>query len=354
VSAAVARDVHPSAAPRGRRWLLLAILAAALLVPGTPLIQSLAPIASMGLIVVPALACCAVVAWSLGGKAWLPVVWLALVMVVWLQPAGNRYAVIERGWVLVLVSFFGLISLAGPPSTRFFPRALTAVAGTASLAALLLIGTAGAAQLVSRVTRVELARRPNAALEWVRGITEPTAKGRTAPVRPAATGSVETLGRTLEEVLRTLPEDAMPIYPALLGLESLAALALAWELFHYMSRTRLGEPLRPIREFRFSDRLAWGFIVGATLVVLPTGEPWRTVGLNFVLFFGALYAVRGLGVLVWFLETRRASPSAVVALAVAASLLSAPAAIGLGLLGLGDSWLDWRRTGTAPTSHPAR
>ncbi len=352
----MARDIHPSAAHHGRRWLLLAILAAALLVPGTPLIQSLAPIASMGLIVVPALACCAVVAWTLGGKAWLAVVWLALalVMIVWLQPAGNRYSVIERGWVLVLVSLFGLISLAGPSSTRFFPRALTAVAGTASLAALLLVGTAGATQLVSRVTRVELARRPNAALEWVRGITEPTAKGRTVSTPPAATGSVETLGRTLEEVLRTLPEDAVPIYPALLGLESLAALALAWELFHYMSRTRLGEPLRPIREFRFSDRLAWGFIVGATLVVLPTGEPWRTVGLNFVLFFGAVYAVRGLGVLVWFLETRRASASAVVALAVTASLLSAPAAIGLGLLGLGDSWVDWRRTGAAPTSHPAR
>jgi len=352
----VARDVYPSVASRGRRWLLLAVLAAALLVPGTPLIQSLAPIASMGLIVVPALACCAVVAWTLGGKAWLAAVWLALalVMVVWMQPAGNSYAVIERGWVLVLVSIFGLISLMGPGSARFFPRALTAVAGTAALAALLLVGTAGATRVVARVTRVELARRPNAALDWVHGIMEPTANGRTASAPPVAVGSVETLGQTLEEVLRALPEDAMPIYPALLGLESLAALALAWELFHYMSRTRLGEPLRPIREFRFSDRLAWGFIVGATLVVLPTGEPWRTVGLNFVLFFGALYAVRGLGVLVWFLETRRASAPAVVALAVTASLLSAPAAIGLGLLGLGDSWLDWRRTGAAPTSHPAR
>ena len=350
----MARDVSPSAAPRGRRWLLLAVLAAALLVPGTPLVESLAPIASMGLIVVPALACCALVAWTLGGKPWLAGVWLALAlfMVVWMQPPGNSYAVIERGWVLVLVSLFGLISLAGPASARFFPRALTAVAGTASLAALLLIGTAGAPRVVSRVTRVELARRPNAALDWVHGITDP-ANGRIASA-PAATGSVETLGRTLEEVLRTLPEDAMPIYPALLGLESLAALALAWELFHYMSRTRLGEPLRPIREFRFSDRLAWGFIVGAALVVLPTGEPWRTVGLNFVLFFGALYAVRGLGVLVWFLETRRVSAPAVVALTVTASLLSAPAAIGLGLLGLGDSWLDWRRAGVAPTSHPAR
>jgi hypothetical protein len=32
-----------------------------------------------------------------------------------------------------------------------------------------------------------------------------------------------------------------------------------------------------------------------------------------------------------------------VALAIVASLLSAPVAVALGLLGLGDSWLDWRR-----------
>jgi uncharacterized protein YybS (DUF2232 family) len=72
-----------------------------------------------------------------------------------------------------------------------------------------------------------------------------------------------------------------------------------------------------------------------------------------VLFFGALYAVRGLGVLVWFLQTRRVSAPAVVALAVTASVLSAPAAVGLGLLGLGDSWMDWRRMQPSPSS-PAR
>ena len=346
------RDVDRPA----RRWLLLAVLAAALLVPGTPLLQSLAPVGSMGLLVVPAVAACAVVGWTAGGRGWLAGVWVALAvaLLVWTQIPGSTYGLLERGWVVMLVSLFGLVCITSAGSTPFFPRALAALAATTMLASILVIGTPGALRTLVQAARVELAGRPNAALDWVRQVVDtPSPGGAAGPTAPVGESAV-SVGRTLEGVLRSLPEDAMPVFPALLALESLAALALAWELFHYISRTRVGEPLGALRDFRFSDQLAWGLIVGLTLVVLPTAAPWRLVGLNVVLFFGALYAVRGLGVLVWFLQTRRASAPVIVALAVTASLLSAPTALGLGLVGLGDSWLDWRRSPVTPTSHPAR
>jgi hypothetical protein len=352
----VSTDVARDGVRQGRRWLLLAVLAAALLVPGTPLVQSLAPIDATGLLIVPALAICAVVAWALGGRGWLAAVWvtLAVVVLIWTNPTGGSYAALERGWVLALVAFFGLVCVASAAATRFFTRAMTALAATTTLAVLLLAGTPGATRAVTKALSAEMAGRRNAALEWVRGMTATSPDRLVRPTPLPATGSAESMERTLEDVLASLPQDSLPLAPALLALESLAALALAWELFHYISRTRIGEPLRPVRDFRFSDQLVWGLIVGVTLIVAPTPDPWRMIGLNLALFFGALYAVRGLGVLVWFLETRRASASAVVALAVTASLLSAPAAVGLGLLGLGDSWLDWRGTEPTPTTHPVR
>jgi hypothetical protein len=120
----------------------------------------------------------------------------------------------------------------------------------------------------------------------------------------------------------------------------LAALALAWAAYHRLGRTRLGAPLSPFKEFRFNDQLVWGLIVGLTIVFLPTLAGLRAAGANLLVFFGALYALRGLGVLAWFL-----APGAVAsALAVGAAMLLWPillvAALGLGL---GDTWADWRR-----------
>jgi hypothetical protein len=69
-----------------------------------------------------------------------------------------------------------------------------------------------------------------------------------------------------------------------------------------------------------------------------------------LVFFGALYAMRGLGVLTWFM----APGSLGLALAVAFVLLWAPVlnafaalafmtlAVAALALGLGDTWADWR------------
>jgi hypothetical protein len=154
-----------------------------------------------------------------------------------------------------------------------------------------------------------------------------------------------------EQQLTTLSRLGLTLFPSLLALESLAALALAWSVYHRLSRARIGAPLAPLREFRFNDQLVWGLIVGLTTVFLPTLQNFRGLGRNLLVFFSALYAVRGLGVLAWFL-----APGALAAgLAVGFAMLLLPiiqvvAAFGFMLLlitafglGLGDTWADWRR-----------
>jgi len=109
---------------------------------------------------------------------------------------------------------------------------------------------------------------------------------------------------------------------------------------------RLRPPLGSLTTFRFNDQLVWGLVAGVTLVILPSLAPLRAVGFNLLLFFGALYALRGLGILRW-LASERVALAAVVGLALLLPIvgleLLAGALSGLALaIGLGDTWGDWR------------
>jgi hypothetical protein len=153
-----------------------------------------------------------------------------------------------------------------------------------------------------------------------------------------------------EKQLGVIAQAGVLLYPSLLALESLVALALAWSVYHRLARARLGPPLGALRDFRFNDQLVWGLIVGLTIVFLPTLASVRVVGRNLLVFFGALYAVRGLGVLSWFMAPGALAISAGVGFVMLfLPVLSAIALLGfmfLGIaafgLGLGDTWADWR------------
>ncbi|MGZ3500861.1 MAG: DUF2232 domain-containing protein, partial [Gemmatimonadaceae bacterium] len=146
-----------------------------------------------------------------------------------------------------------------------------------------------------------------------------------------------------EAVIRALPEHAAGLLPALLALESLATLALAWAIFQRLSSGRIGPPLSPLTEFRFNDQLVWGVAVGATLCLLPTFADGRSAGFNLLAFFGTLYLLRGLGVLAWITKGRY--------LVLGILSLIPPFGMMLGVLalalGLGDTWLDLRRRAKA-------
>lgn len=147
-------------------------------------------------------------------------------------------------------------------------------------------------------------------------------------------------GATLAEAVRSFAEVAKAIYPSLLGLATVAAVAVAT----YITRRMEGieAAVTPLREFRFGDHLAWVLVVGLALSIIPAGG-WATrTGANVVVFMGGLYILRGAGVLVW-LGTSVISSGWSIALWSIAAILFYPVTLGAAfVLGLSDTWLDLR------------
>lgn len=147
-------------------------------------------------------------------------------------------------------------------------------------------------------------------------------------------------GSTVADAVRSFADVAKVIYPGLLGLASLAALAVT----EYVTRRMEGveAAVAPLREFRFGDHLAWALVAGLLLLILPTAG-WATrTGANVVTFMSGLYILRGAGVLAW-LGTSVISSGWSVALWSIAAILFYPVTLGTAfVLGLSDTWLDLR------------
>jgi hypothetical protein len=336
-----------AAAPREHGWVLfLSALASFLLLPATPVLQVLGPIAQPVMLLVPLLAACALVGWVSGGRFLIAAAWALLAVGALFSvpaPAGVSvaYVELERGWAVLLAAAFGFVSLA-VPSTRFFTRALVTLVVALALAAVAFLGAARPAATATRTIEGEINRRTAIAeQEWQQSVG--AYQNALTAVGPEGRASAEEMQQAMRELVTTVPaRESERFFPALLLLESLVALALAWALYHRLSRARIGLPLARLRDFRFNDQLVWGVIVGIVFLVVPTLHAWRNVGANLTLFFGTLYAVRGTGVLAWFLRSARPGLVTVLAVALLAGLLAPAFALGLGLIGLGDTWEDWR------------
>jgi hypothetical protein len=357
-------DVAATPVARERGWgPTVAALVACLVVAAAPLwppaaglaaalVRVLVPVEQTMLLVVPAVAACALVGWWAGGRLALALAWLILAAWVIRQPipAGTQgYATLARGWALLVASAFGLVCLVGP-RRPFLVRGLGALGLSVFVSITAILAGQRDPRQLGAVMEAEYERRVESSLAaWHRHT-------RDAAWRSFADGSPELAARAEEAAARisTLPRTVARVAPALLGLESLAALGLAWGLYHRLSRARLGAPLGSLRTFRFSDQLVWALVAGATMAILPSLVPLRDVGINLLIFFGALYALRGLGILRWL------APDRVAALALLGVLLLVPV-LGVVLLcgtlavvalavGLGDTWGDWRNRGARPTT----
>ena len=336
--------VAPAPAERGWGKLLLA-LTAFLFLPHLQPLRALLPVEETLLLLLPALAACCLVGWWAGGRILLAVVWVAVACWVLTQSAvPGTFDNLVRGWSLVLAGAFGLLCLVRLQHT-FFGRALTAV----GLALLLVLGLGVkgpfTATRARQTVQVELARRNTESMTTFRGI---------AQQYPEATKSMPQLGTMLDDLeqqLRATSAAGVGLAPSLLLLQSLTALALAWATYHRIARTRIGAPLGPLRDFRFNDQLVWGLIAGLAIVFVPALDFLDAAGRNLLVFFGALYAIRGFGVLSWFLAPGALAVMLMVGfamlwlpvltpVAVLGFMLLALAAFGLGL---GDTWADWRR-----------
>jgi hypothetical protein len=252
--------------------------------------------------------------------------WAGLLVLAWalaLVPVASPGTMIGKGWALVLAAGFLLVTVLRP-RWGAFSRALAALAGavTVGSAALALTGgwtavdamvSAQFRDLASLLTGEMRAQYPDAF--WV-------------------SSAVEFYER--------MAEGAGRVFPALLGLQSVAALALVWWAF---SRTRGGAgsrlQLRPLREFRFNDSLVWVAIAGLGLLALPGGEGVARAGYNLLVFMGALYALRGIAVFVFLARGARSATSLVIGTLAALFFYQLVLTAAL-LVGLGDTWLDVR------------
>lgn len=351
----MAETVAPAPAERGWAKLLVAILAF-VVVPTIPQFRAMLPIEHTIVLLVPALAACFVVGWWAGGRLTLALVFVAVALYLVLQPPATPsvFANLQRGWSLLLAGAFGLVCLFGV-RRPVFVRALVAMAMALLLAVVMSsLGPVNGPE-VHNAIQTELARRNTETMTTLNAFIAQYPddwKNLVDKVPRLDSLPVET-----QKQLGIFASAGTGLYPSLLLLESLVALALAWATYHRFGRARLGPPLAPLRDFRFNDQLVWGLIVGLTIVFLPTLSGFELFGRNLLVFFGALYAVRGLGVLSWFLAPRVLAVAAAVGFAMLwAPFLNVVAVLGfmsLALaafgLGLGDTWADWRNR-ARPTS----
>lgn len=234
------------------------------------------------------------------------------------SPAGPFWY-FERGWALVLGAWF-VLGGAVRPGLRFLPRALASIVAAAlTSAAIFAIG--GGWLGLDSVIATEYREAGAQGAAFFRQLQS----GATA----ADLGSAWERAAAIQAV----------IYPALVALGSLAALAVAWwgarRLIH-----REAQPLGALREFRFNDELVWTVIAGLALWLLPLGAAAHRIGLNALTFMAGLYALRGAAVLLSMLGAIR--PLGAV-LGVAVVVLLYPFVMSAALVvGLTDTWLDFR------------
>lgn len=322
-------------APGWRSALLALIVFLAL--PGFPsALRSILPITETWILLAAALAICAALGWWNGGGGWLAVAAVLLGWYAAMAPVGTgpgEYPSLVHGWALLLGASFGLTSLL-TPGQRFLSRALGAVGIATVVAFAVAVSTPDGVSAVRSVMKSDFDRRTEATVSEVNGMAA-TPFWKSAAQRNPGLDSMVT--SNVAE-LRTIGDQAPDTVPAFLTLESLLALALAWVMFHRISNVDLGPALGKVKEFRFNDQLVWGLAVGATIFFLPVFADGRNAGLNLLVFFGALYLLRGVGVLSFMTRSKWAA-TLLIAMTVLAPLMLGALALGIGV---GDTWMDWR------------
>ena len=251
--------------------------------------------------------------WIFGAAAWTAL-WLN-------QPGGLAAQFARAGAVLLTGTFLALT--VWRPSARF-SRALTAtaLAGAALVVWMWHLGVGWGE--VQRAVEHNL---------WTYNRDLLVRLSQAAPSRP----NVDSLLQEMSAMVRTIGS----LYPALLVLASVGGLRLAWVWSHRISRHPIGPAPTSFSTFGFSDQLIWGWVVGLALCLLPLPKMAASVGANLLLVLAMLYAARGLAV--FSVGSGRVPRPVIAAITIVAMFLLPFVVGGLTLLGLADTWLDFRR-----------
>ena len=253
-----------------------------------------------------------------GGATFIATV-LAMLVVLVGPRDGFWYA--ERAWALVAGGLFAAFSIA-LPRWSLTSRTLASVGGTVAAFAGLLAFRADAWASVDWAISDRL--RAGFAT-WLDAIT--VLRDGQAPSQAL----VSAIYRTVEA--------QVAVFPALLAIETMAALGATWWLYVRIVH-RTDDGLGPLARFRFNDHLVWLMIGGLALVTGWASEGVTRIGANLAVFMAALYAARGLAVGVAVSGGISLLGITMIVLGV---LFAAPVVIGFAvLLGVADTWLDLR------------
>jgi hypothetical protein len=243
----------------------------------------------------------------------------ALAMVLALSGVRDPLWYVERGWAVVLGGFFTGITLAFP-AWRLTTRSLAAVGGSVISVSVFFVLRSGAWLEID----MSVAERLQASVGTLLDAMTVLRQGEAVP--PALVNAV----------YRTIELQAA-VFPAMVALESLGALALAWWLFVRLVH-KADDGVGPVARFRFNDHLVWLMI--AALVIVVAGQGAARLGANLAVFMGTLYAVRGLAVMVAVSGGLSFIGYSMFTLGI---LVAAPFVLGfMAVLGIADTWLDLR------------
>ncbi len=250
--------------------------------------------------------------------AWLGVA--AVWMGAWLVPAGNVAEQLLRAAAVLVTGGFLAITLARPAPV--FRRAVLAL-GFASVAL----------ALWSVAFHLEWS-------ELKAAVGRDAARTFSELAKQAGGAGGGETADLLRQMANSAPAWAA-LTPGLVFLNGLLGTLLAWSLYQGIAVRPIGDPPAPFRSFRFSDQMVWLPVAGLALALFPVSAGLREGGANLLLVAVALYAARGLAV-VGAGAGRLPRLTATVVAVVAFFLL--PFVVGgLTLLGLADTWLDFRR-----------
>jgi hypothetical protein len=253
-------------------------------------------------------------------------VWLAIAALwslVWLSESGGLSGQFARA-AAVLVSGSFLALTVWRPSNQL-SRCLTATAGAAVALGAWMVGLGVHWSELRQAIQLDLATFDRLARVQWQGMS----------------GATEALAD-----LSAMSDTVSTLYPGLLALAAIAGLRLAWTWYHRIAERPIGPAPAPFPAFSFNDQIVWGAVIGVALLLVPLPGA-GVVGANLVLVWAALYAARGLAVFAAL--TSRVPAAVLVALGLVTLLLLPFVLGGLTLLGLADTWLDFRRRSTPVT-----
>ena len=255
-------------------------------------------------------------------REWVWLIGAGLWSALWLQQSGGLAAQFARAGAVFLAGIFIVLTMWRPSAS--FSRALTATA-LAGVALTLWMWHLGLGWgEVQRSLEQDL---------WT--------YNRDLILRLSEVARSGAGGEGMMVEMSSMVRTVGSFYPAFLCVASLGGLRLAWTWYHRIAEHPLGAPATRFMTFRFNDQLVWGWVIGLALSLLPLAPGGKLIGGNLLLVWSALYAVRGLAV--FSAGSGRLPFPIVLTISFVAMFLLPFVTAGLTLLGLADTWLDFRR-----------